>query len=135
VSARCTRCGIEGDESSLTTQVTCALPRERIDACREREIAMLRARLGHQAAPPPKLPDNTCGDCRLPRAPESNPFVDGEHCPRSRRNYASETCAERDCLSIGLAKAHANEARMRGLLVTVGEALDAAIAAQDGDHG
>jgi hypothetical protein len=68
--------------------------------------------------------------------PEGEPWDEGTHCPRSLRfaltsgGYTDMTLCERDCLRIGLDKAHANEERMRGLLRTVGEALDAAIAAQ-----
>lgn len=80
------------------------------------------------AAPPPKLPENVCPDCRLPRR------VDGlwseASCPKTNCSDFVDRAAQA-CLRIGLDKAHANEARMRGLLATVGEALDAAIAAQE----
>jgi hypothetical protein len=78
------------------------------------------------AAPPPKLPDNVCPDCRLPSCPEGDQWDEGSHCPKSLRQSRRR---ERDCLRIGLDKARANEERMRGLLRTAGDALDAAIAA------
>ena len=41
----CSRCGLEQDAEELTLSGTCALPPERIAACRERELANLRSLL------------------------------------------------------------------------------------------
>lgn len=41
----CARCGLEQPEDELTMSGNCALPPERIEACRQREMSNLRSLL------------------------------------------------------------------------------------------
>jgi hypothetical protein len=43
--SRCARCGLEQEAGELSHFGECALPRERQDACRDRELANLRSLL------------------------------------------------------------------------------------------